>query len=290
MADMKNNQSHTAGLPEKEWFTLEEVADRWGCAVHDLLHYGTNKKLTLCFRPGCRPIHYILSPCTILDDGWPEEAIDGKDVFIDNSEKWNGINRFLSNWSLVCIPAPHLFHISKYGEWKGEIKRIDCIFDHSFKPEFNNLILRRREAFHVPESSHAYTVRARFGSNKDSPAPELSISLPDILVPKEERDRFEREYRIGAYAGTMPDLSKPDTQPTYTTTYIDIMHAAINEFFEPRRSVDARKDEVVEWIKVKLSEAGLLESDNVATAMFTIIKPSNHDPKKRRGSTPQSPS
>lgn len=208
MADTKNRQTGSAGLPEKEWFTLEEIAKRWGCTVHDLLHYGTNKKLTLCFRPGCRPIHYILSPCTILDDGWPEEAIDGKDVFIDNSEKWNGINRFLSNWSLVCIPEPHLFHISKYGEWKGEIKRIDCIFDHSFKPEFNNLILRRREAFHVPESGHAYTVRARFGSNKDSPAPELSISLPDILVPKEERDRFEQEHRIGAYAGTMPSMTE----------------------------------------------------------------------------------
>jgi|YelNatPaOPRAMG01_1025707.scaffolds.fasta_scaffold46282_3 hypothetical protein len=34
-------------LPEKEWFTLEEIAQRWGCSVEDLWHYAETDKLRL---------------------------------------------------------------------------------------------------------------------------------------------------------------------------------------------------------------------------------------------------
>jgi|YelNatPaOPRAMG01_1025707.scaffolds.fasta_scaffold03479_12 hypothetical protein len=34
-------------LPEKEWFTLEEIAQRWGCSVEDLWHYAEINKLRL---------------------------------------------------------------------------------------------------------------------------------------------------------------------------------------------------------------------------------------------------
>lgn len=34
-------------LPEKEWFTLEEIAQRWGCSVEDLWNYAETDKLRL---------------------------------------------------------------------------------------------------------------------------------------------------------------------------------------------------------------------------------------------------
>ena len=34
------------------------------------------------------------------------------------------------------------------------------------------------------------------------------VKTDDLVMTKHERDRFEREYRIGAYAGAMPDMAK----------------------------------------------------------------------------------
>jgi len=42
------SQTSPAGLPEKEWFTLEEVAARWGMSVDDVLNYGVDGRLTIC--------------------------------------------------------------------------------------------------------------------------------------------------------------------------------------------------------------------------------------------------
>lgn len=69
----------------------------------------------------------------------------------------------------------------------------------------------------------------------------------------------------------------------YETTYLKILAATVAEFFQPRRNPDAKKDEVVKWIKERMETAGLSASDNLAEAMFTIIKPADHDPRKRRG-------
>jgi len=206
MADSKNTQPAPAGLPEKEWFTLDEVAARWGCTVNDLLHYGTNKKLTLCFRPGCQPIHYKLAPCFIDADGSPQETLEENDIYIEHSEKCHSPN--LSNWTLVCIPAPHLFHISEHSEWKGAMRRIDCMFDIKFPPLFSNKILGRTEAFTEPGSGDMYIVRARFGRDRNSPPPEFHIAVRDILVPQQEVERFEQAHRIGKYAGRMPNLEE----------------------------------------------------------------------------------
>ena len=47
MATNENTQPARKGLPEKEWFTLAEVAKRWGCTADDLLHYGITSRLSI---------------------------------------------------------------------------------------------------------------------------------------------------------------------------------------------------------------------------------------------------
>jgi hypothetical protein len=69
----------------------------------------------------------------------------------------------------------------------------------------------------------------------------------------------------------------------YSTPHLEVMDAAIANFFSPRGDKDAKKEEVVDWIKARMIAAGGDSSDNVASAMFTIIKPVDHDPRKRRG-------
>jgi hypothetical protein len=74
-----------------------------------------------------------------------------------------------------------------------------------------------------------------------------------------------------------------ESKSIYTTPLLAILRAAVDQFFHPRRSTDAKSEEVVEWIIAEIDRAGLPESRKVAEAMFTIIKPNDHDPKKKRG-------
>ena len=69
---------------------------------------------------------------------------------------------------------------------------------------------------------------------------------------------------------------------TYSTKWLEIQQAAIQEFFNPRWAVDAKKSEVLSWIKSEAKNAGIKTPTNVATVMFTIIKPEDHSPKIRR--------
>ncbi|MCG5494410.1 hypothetical protein [Ectothiorhodospira variabilis] len=84
------------------------------------------------------------------------------------------------------------------------------------------------------------------------------------------------------------ELPQREERRTYRTEWLKIQEAAIEQFFDPPRDVDPKKDEVVQWIKEKAREANIGESDRVAQAMFTIIKPHDHNPKKRKGSPPSS--
>ena len=69
---------------------------------------------------------------------------------------------------------------------------------------------------------------------------------------------------------------------TYSTKWLEIQQAAILEFFSPRQEVDAKQAAVVSWIESEAKKAGIKDPTNVATVMFTIIKPENHSPKIRR--------
>jgi hypothetical protein len=73
------------------------------------------------------------------------------------------------------------------------------------------------------------------------------------------------------------------SKSTYSTPLLAIQLAAIEQFFDPRQNPDPKKEEVVEWIIAKLARARLKESRQIAEAIFTVIKPEDHDPKKKRG-------
>ena len=68
----------------------------------------------------------------------------------------------------------------------------------------------------------------------------------------------------------------------YSTKWLEIQQAAIAEFFSPRRNVDAKRNEVVLWVAAKAREFKITNPDRIAAAIFTIIKPEDHSPRKRR--------
>lgn len=96
--------------------------------------------------------------------------------------------------------------------------------------------------------------------------------------------------KFGLYAPKQETVERVMTSSNnssiYSTKWLEVQKAAIAYFFNPRRNPDAKKDEVIKWINAQAVSAGLVESQNVASAIFSIIKPENHDPKKIR-SEPQ---
>ena len=86
------------------------------------------------------------------------------------------------------------------------------------------------------------------------------------------------------------DFYKPETKSTqlekpkdiYNTDLLDILNQAANQFFSPRKNLDAKKDEVTEWIINKGKEKKIEVAAHVAGVMFTIIKPNDHNPKIKR--------
>jgi len=73
-----------------------------------------------------------------------------------------------------------------------------------------------------------------------------------------------------------------DKSRIYETDLLNIQKLAIKEFFYPRKRIDPKKEEVTEWLKNKGDELKINVSDNIADTIFTIIKPADHNPKKRR--------
>lgn len=85
----------------------------------------------------------------------------------------------------------------------------------------------------------------------------------------------------GFYKSETKSMQVDRSPDIYRTDLLDILNQAANEFFNPRKNLDAKKEEVTQWIIEKGKENKVNVSSNVADAMFTIIRPRDHNPKKR---------
>ena len=82
--------------------------------------------------------------------------------------------------------------------------------------------------------------------------------------------------------GIADKINPANNAKPYLTKWMEVQEGAIREFFNPRRNPDAKSEEVVEWIHKTAKNIQLKESNNIAEAIFSIIKPENHDPKRKR--------
>lgn len=233
----------TIRLPEKEFFTLEEIAERWDCGCGLVSHY--------------------------LSEGWLRLALDTKHF-----------NVFMDMLDLEDILK--LARDAKVG-WPDVLLHPMAELSCQSLPRF--LYIKHnddREFYQVEDfSGRKFSLVYR-----DSPRKEghdtyyLNYITLDECVPpvitREEVDRFEKTLEVQDAENPKPTL------PSYTTPYLQVMYEAVTEFFEPRRTVDAKREEVEAWISTRLQAAGTEGSKRIASAMFTIIKPSDHNPRKRR--------
>lgn len=69
----------------------------------------------------------------------------------------------------------------------------------------------------------------------------------------------------------------------YSTPLIELLKAAIDEFYMHPRNRDPKKSEVVEWLGNAAKLLGIGLTKHMASTIFTIIKSPDHNPKKRMG-------
>lgn len=97
----------------------------------------------------------------------------------------------------------------------------------------------------------------------------------DIWLKNNKKEPFNEILKPVAH--TFPERT------IYSTPWLNILNAAIDEFFNPRQSQDTKKELVKKWILEEAKKNGLEPSNNIADAIFTIIKPIDHNPRTKRG-------
>lgn len=121
----------------------------------------------------------------------------------------------------------------------------------------------------------SYFDEGRLLTNKVVPA---YIESEAVFMKKviDDLEDFMPEMKVAN-----PNPAKSN-EPEYTTEWLLIQQEAIKMFFNPRRNPDAKREEIVEWIKEAAKSRNLEASENIAAAIFTVIKPGNHNPRKKR--------
>lgn len=255
-----------SGLPEKSYFSATEIAERWNIPIADVQHYLEQGML----RPAIKP--------TDLDG---TIKLVNLEIAVEPAER-NGGN--------VRAPAIFPFLYIVQGSVVGSLDE-------------RNVSLAMLDANDFTEAlDFSVTVVEDFDGCRyqlvfeDDPYHEVRFDISELIscqnragkfvwdwhpertiITREERDRFERNHGVRLTGGSVVPAVN------YTTIYMDIMHQAIATFFEPRQRLDAKREQVETWIAERLEAAGTEGSKHIARAMFTIIKPSDHNPRKRRG-------
>ncbi len=253
------------GLPEKSYFSPKEIAQRWGCSLRDVQQYLEDGAL----RPAIKTSS-LAGTIKLVD---LEDAVDTKEQNIDN----------------LCDPTLFQFLYLVPGKVAASLDELNVthemldsddfteVFDYSVtmvedfdRCRYGLVAAASPDQKEVLDISELISTTRQAGKFAWDWHPERAI------ISREEIDRFEREHGIRL-------VGEAVRVPEYSTAYMDIMHEAIANFFEPRHSRDPTKEAVKAWIANRLASQGMDASDRIAGVMFTIIKPKDHNPKIKRG-------
>ncbi|KTG17758.1 MULTISPECIES: hypothetical protein [unclassified Guyparkeria] len=162
-----------AGLPEKEWFSLDEIAERWGCSTDYLIHIGGQGLLAM----------------GVWADGW---------------EIWD--LEFRTDGHLgVGFFTLEAQDVAKLEQADGQFIAGGC-FGFSGEGDFI-----------FPTVGFGTTGYAsKFSAGTDgSFGNRPLVHIVDLKVSRAERDRFEKEHRIGVHAGEMPKAGGEDDREVH---------------------------------------------------------------------------
>jgi hypothetical protein len=211
-------------LPPPAWYTLEDVAQRWGCKIEQVIHYGETGMLRISAKTQ-----------GVLEVRWEKEFIElGPEAPWKNTP--HGILGLTSGFfvSLIESDVPQWMF---FGVSTTKDEKEDYCAVRGFSPELQPYAFAK-----------------------------------DLVIVREELDRFEREYRIGAHAGELPAPDSLTKWPwgEHETKLLRTLADAAKRFwvnYAPGEPDTAPTNAAVVQFLEKNGVSG-----NIAKAMATILR------------------
>ena len=117
---------------------------------------------------------------------------------------------------------------------------------------------------------------------KHTPSYFINWALSKRIKPAWLDWAIEHKLYVPKQETIQKKIETANVDTIYSTKWLEVQQAAIAEFFSPRRDTDAKKEDVILWIEAKAKELKITAPNRIATSIFTIIKPEDHSPRKRR--------
>ena len=178
-------------LPEKDFFSIDEICDRWGCD-HELLHHYIFEQRSLRLALKFKDFSWLTHNRLIYDFKFKEKFIIG---FYTNPE--NKIEDFLYLHGINPVSPKGLVYLSAPLETFGEsTEAFEDLEGQKFKlhlkltPAHTATMLLSGV---IPETV-LRPFRLDLGNAPPSPLFNFPIKLSSLYITREERDRFEEKH------------------------------------------------------------------------------------------------
>lgn len=234
---------------EKNYLSFAELKEKWRITSDEL--------------------HYLIQDVTVIPAiawgglveacHWETDAESGRTILVATKDKSPS---YLQGWAFLRLPTIN-----------GNCDYKFSYFANKLYASYDDLLVNTW--FRLLEGLHPYDINtASIGREYIE---ENSVFMAEVIDNAEV-------FEFGLTEPINQDfvINNPASQNAYTTDLMNILNLAVNEFFNPRKNVDPKKDEITEWLKAKGKELDINVSDNVADSIFTIIKPNDHNPKIKR--------
>jgi hypothetical protein len=221
-----------SALPEKEWFTLQEIAARWDTDVHTLIHYGHHGLLEIrTYWPTGG------QPSLAMADTRPISVLPPH--YLGNLERNKGSYPI---WERDLQLPP----LSTEGLDDETIARLEDLLPS------DELLMKQRTTGN--------------SASKKEELPVATITVDDLFIMREERDRFEQEHRVGAFAGVLPDPNKAkELDPRIKDTYLRMIRVMSTALKLPERHYKAA--EILEIYAIEQRVKWPVKSETIANKL-----------------------
>ncbi|WP_155998460.1 hypothetical protein [Thioalkalivibrio sp. ALM2T] len=248
------------GLPEKDWFSVQEISERWGCPIEELVHFAETSKLQVCAK---------LRKVAGTQFEFQTNS-SGEDATVEKSRRPDGFT------GLYGISGKDIGVLAKDGGVKPtELYEPDQ--EYTDAEALAELIEKLRQ-----EDGNAYRfICVDEGEpwwiggddywylGPDGNPPIAWVMPEDLLVTRKERDRFESQHEIAV--NDSETSSDQEIIPDCASEDLRLLVEASRQFWctaeVDKAGTHPRNAEVVAWLKGK----GL--SQKQAQSGATFIRP-----------------
>ncbi len=269
----------------KLWYGISEICDRWECKKDDILHMSEIGKLALYINweemerssDSWSSSEYFFVHRPKYSSDYPAADLVPNLKFIkEEILDWSGREKY---HPVGDSPLTRLAHICP--------QLLEKLIDNHFVVLDTARVGRKTNSFLQPQSCNTGLFLQDFELVCQFSEGDKTLHIDQIIIPASEVERFEAANAGPLQERPVEDSKKKDSsevrQGLYTTDLLNVLTESMNAIFPEDRKIDPKKEIAVEEI-IKLGQTkDVYVSKNIAEAIFTIIKPENHDPRKRRG-------